>query len=66
MDVLREEWETLASVEEAPASYVESSWKKLKATLQLAQAELGRAQEEQQCYDVHMKSWAFMVGQQVL
>lgn len=44
LGVLREEWETPATVEEAPASYMEALRKKLKATIQLAQAELGKAQ----------------------
>lgn len=47
LDVLREEWETPASVEEALAAYMEALWKKLRATMQLAQVELGKAQEEQ-------------------
>lgn len=47
MDVLRKEWETPTAVEETPASYMEALRRKLRALTQLAQTELGKAQEEQ-------------------
>lgn len=46
LDVLREEWDTPGTVEEAPVTYLEALHQKLQATAQLAQEEQGRAQEE--------------------
>lgn len=61
---LREDWESPPIVE--GASYLEALRKKLKETTQLAQAELGKEQEQKGCYAMHVRPKAFLAGQQVL
>lgn len=66
LDVLREEWEDPAVVEDTLASYLEALCQIMRATVQLALAELEKAQgEQQQCYNAQVKPHAFTVRQQV-
>lgn len=67
LDVLQEEWESPAPQEEVLASYLEDLRRKLRASVQLAQTEIGKAEEGQkQQYDAQVKPRSFEVGQRVL
>lgn len=67
LDVLREEWESELTEAVSPSSYLITLRDMLKATAQLAKAELRWAQARQkERYDAAVRPRAFAAGQRIL